>query len=85
MFKAPAHPYTRALVSAIPTPRNRALRDRIVLHGDPPNPVNVPHGCAFHPRCPIARPVCRSAAPALTISGGRSVACHLVNDKILAA
>ena len=54
VFRAPAHPYTKALVSAVPTPR-RPTRSRIVLAGDPPNPVDVPPGCPFHTRCPEAR------------------------------
>jgi len=78
LFRQPLHPYTAALVSAIPTPRRR-MRDRIVLSGDPPNPVDVPMGCAFHPRCPRAIARCRTDAPALSFIGqGRLAACHLV-------
>lgn len=72
----PAHPYARALVSAIPQPGRRG--DRIVLRGDPPNPAARPTGCAFHPRCPVAGPLCRREAPALKLRGdGRLVACHV--------
>ena len=79
LFKAPAHPYTQALVSAIPTPRRRT-RNRIILEGEPPNPIELPKGCAFHGRCPIAVTRCRETAPSLERSGdGRRVACHLVN------
>ncbi|MFE0757914.1 ABC transporter ATP-binding protein [Inquilinus sp. NPDC058860] len=76
LFHAPAHPYTEALVSAVPGLRRR---ERIVLAGDPPNPVDRPAGCAFHPRCPRALPCCRTEAPALRPApDGRLAACHLV-------
>lgn len=76
VFHAPLHPYTQALVSASPSPRQRN-RPRIVLRGDPPNPVNVPGGCPFHPRCPVALARCRSEIPALRRDAGRAAACHL--------
>jgi peptide/nickel transport system ATP-binding protein len=79
LFHQPAHPYTQALVSAIPTLRRREGAQRIVLEGDPPNPVNVPTGCAFHPRCASAMPVCRQQRPELVpVGGGRQAACHLL-------
>ena len=82
LFRAPAHPYTRALVSAIPVVRRRAGRERIVLEGDPPNPIAVPSGCAFHPRCPLAVGACRSETPALKpTADGRLVACHLAHGE----
>jgi peptide/nickel transport system ATP-binding protein len=72
----PAHPYSRALVSAIPHP-GKAGR-RIVLQGDPPNPADRPAGCAFHPRCAVAVPLCARESPALKPRGdGRLVACHV--------
>ncbi|SFB86517.1 peptide/nickel transport system ATP-binding protein [Bosea sp. CRIB-10] len=78
LFHAPAHPYTEALVSAVPTIQ-RGTRERIILRGDPPNPVDRPAGCAFHPRCPRAVARCREEAPALRPAGdGRLAACHLV-------
>jgi peptide/nickel transport system ATP-binding protein len=78
LFHTPAHPYTEALVSAVPMPGPRR-RERIVLSGDPPNPVDRPPGCAFHPRCPRALPRCRTEAPALRRApDGRLAACHLV-------
>ncbi len=78
LFHAPAHPYTEALVSAVPTAL-RGTRERIILQGDPPNPVERPTGCAFHPRCPRAVPRCREEAPALRpTTDGRLAACHLV-------
>ena len=76
LFRAPAHPYTQALVSAIPNPQAR-LTKRIVLQGDPPSPMDAPSGCAFHPRCPFASDLCRHVRPELDEKGdGRSVACH---------
>ncbi len=78
VIERPRHPYTRALVSAIPTPNPEVerTRQRIVLAGDPPSPVNPPAGCAFHPRCPHARDVCRAAVPPLAADGPvREVAC----------
>jgi oligopeptide transport system ATP-binding protein len=78
VIERPRHPYTRALVSAIPTadPDAERRRQRIVLPGDPPSPLAPPPGCAFHPRCPHARDVCRAAPPALEPAGeGRRAAC----------
>ena len=72
------HPYTRALVSAIPTadPDKERSRQRIVLAGDPPSPINPPAGCAFHPRCPHATEACKQAVPALVrVDSTREVAC----------
>ena len=74
----PLHPYTRALVSAIPTPNPDAERNRqrIVLAGDPPSPINPPVGCAFHPRCPYALEKCKAAIPPLLPADSmREVAC----------
>ena len=74
----PRHPYTRALVSAIPVPDPdiERSRQRIVLAGDPPSPVNPPPGCAFHPRCPYAIERCREAVPPLIPAGpSREAAC----------
>jgi peptide/nickel transport system ATP-binding protein len=77
LFAAPAHPYTQALVSAIPVAA-RTGRRRLILKGDPPNPVDVPSGCAFHERCPIAVARCRAETPELrSMADGRHVACHL--------
>jgi peptide/nickel transport system ATP-binding protein len=79
IFQRPAHPYTQALVSAIASPWLRPGTPRIVLEGDPPNSAQVPSGCAFHPRCPAAMPVCRQQCPALVdIGAGRAAACHLL-------
>ena len=68
LFAAPAHPYTQALVSAIPV-ATRRRRQRLILKGDPPNPVDIPPGCAFHERCPIAVARCRSETPLSAAAG----------------
>jgi len=74
----PRHPYTRALLSVVPAPNPRRRRAREVLQGEIPNPADVPAGCRFHPRCPIAVAECRQADPALrTLAPGHEVACHL--------
>jgi oligopeptide transport system ATP-binding protein len=78
VIERPRHPYTRALVSAIPTPNPdvERSRQRIVLAGDPPSPINPPAGCAFHPRCPYAQEKCKLAVPPLVADGPtREVAC----------
>lgn len=73
----PQHPYTRALVSAIPTPDPDVERgrQRIVLAGDPPSPINPPAGCAFHPRCQYAQDRCKTAVPPLVAWKSREIAC----------
>jgi oligopeptide/dipeptide ABC transporter ATP-binding protein len=77
LFGAPHHPYTQALLSAAPVPDPERRRARIVLQGDVPNPANVPDGCHFHPRCPIAQAICRQTVPVLReVSPGHSAACH---------
>ena len=79
IFADPLHPYSRALVSAIPVPGPRRIA-RVVLTGDPPNPADRPSGCAFHPRCPVAVAACALTTPALRpAADGRLVACHLVD------
>lgn len=77
-----AHPYSQALVSAIPHPGKTAKR--IVLQGDPPNPADRPSGCAFHPRCHVAAPLCRAETPLLKprLGDGRRVACHVAHGEI---
>jgi peptide/nickel transport system ATP-binding protein len=77
VFAAPAHPYTAALISAVPEPDPSRRAERTVLQGEPPSPANPPSGCRFHTRCPIAQPVCKTERPALrSVSGGQAVACH---------
>ncbi len=79
IFADPQHPYTKALISAAPLPDPRAKRERIVIQGDVPSPMNPPPGCAFHTRCPFAIQRCKLETPALlTKPDGRRVACHLV-------
>ncbi|MEM0907050.1 MAG: dipeptide ABC transporter ATP-binding protein [Pseudomonadota bacterium] len=84
LFERPAHPYTEALLSAIPIPTVGARRAKVVIDGDPPNPMAPPSGCRFHTRCPYAAEICRSTEPPLTKVGeGRSAACHFANDLTL--
>jgi oligopeptide/dipeptide ABC transporter ATP-binding protein len=72
----PLHPYTTALLSAVPDPNPASARARVVLAGEPPSAADPPAGCAFHPRCPIARPRCREEAPPLSAAlPGRLAAC----------
>jgi peptide/nickel transport system ATP-binding protein len=72
---SPQHPYTKALLSVIPNPDPRRQRARIVLQGETPNPADIPSGCRFHPRCPIAAPECRMIDPQLERKHGHDVAC----------
>ncbi|MFQ5913412.1 MAG: ABC transporter ATP-binding protein [Nitrospinota bacterium] len=78
LYPNPLHPYTEALLSAVPVPDPKKKQDRIVLRGDIPSPINPPSGCVFHTRCPIAEDRCREEIPELrTLPDGRQVACHL--------
>jgi len=63
VLTSPQHPYTKALLSVMPVPNPRLRRERIILQGETPNPINLPSGCRFHPRCPIAQPVCSQIDP----------------------
>ena len=85
LFAQPRHPYTQALLSAIPLPEPGAKRDRVVLQGDVPNPINPPLGCRFQTRCPHARPRCAQEVPALKNEGGHSVACHFWTEIAVSA
>jgi oligopeptide/dipeptide ABC transporter ATP-binding protein len=77
IFDEPLHPYTKALLSAIPIPDPNTKRERIILSGDVPNPISPPSGCRFHPRCPLAKDICRKQEPELEDAGdGHLVACH---------
>ena len=78
LFANPTHPYTQALLSAVPKPDPTVRRDRIILTGDIPSPINPPSGCRFHTRCQFAEERCRTEVPKLRVVGGEhSVACHL--------
>ncbi len=78
IFEDPQHPYTRALLSATPVAEPGAKRDRIVLKGELPSPINPPPGCVFHTRCPVAFDRCRVDEPVLETKRGRDVACWAV-------
>lgn len=79
LYKETLHPYTKALLSAIPVPVIHSDRKRIIIEGDVPSPINKPSGCAFHNRCPYCMDICRKTDPALIKQDdrGHSVACHL--------
>jgi dipeptide transport system ATP-binding protein len=76
LFAAPQHPYTKALLSATPTPDPARRKERIVLKGELPSPLNPPTGCTFHPRCPIVFEKCPRENPALKQRGKSQAACH---------
>lgn len=81
LFAHPLHPYTRALLSAVPEADPRSTRNRQMLQGEVPSPLNPPAGCRFHTRCPIARELCRSAIPDWReVAAGHHVACHAVTS-----
>jgi peptide/nickel transport system ATP-binding protein len=81
VFRSPQHPYTRALLAAVPVPDPHARRAGPMPKGEIPSPINPPSGCRFHPRCPLAEEICSQDLPVLeAVSGspGHLVACHLV-------
>ena len=80
LFATPRHPYTQALLSAIPLPEPGLKRERALLAGDVPSPLKPPPGCHFHTRCPFAKPLCSERAPALETVGSQTVACHFWRD-----
>ena len=78
LYNNPLHPYTEALLSAVPVPDPRTKKERIVLTGDIPSPINPPSGCVFHTRCPIVEDRCKTEVPELRkLDDGRLLACHL--------
>jgi len=79
LFHTPRHPYTRMLLSAIPDMHGEGT-SRTPVAGEVPNPLNPPSGCPFHPRCPLARDVCRQTMPDMQAAGGAQVACHAVQQ-----
>jgi len=77
LFESPIHPYTRALISAVPIPDPKTKMMRIILPGDVPSPINPPSGCRFHTRCPYAQDICKNTEPQLSDVGGEHLAaCH---------
>lgn len=86
LFNNPLHPYTAALLSAVPSVdrKRREATKRILIPGDPPDPINPPKGCRFANRCPVAQPRCSETEPPLqTVSSGHKVACHLVDESAI--
>lgn len=83
LYRNTLHPYTQALLSAVPIPVYNAKKNRIILSGDVPSPMAPPSGCPFHPRCTKCQEICKQQKPALKIVGeqGHAVACHLYNTK----
>jgi oligopeptide/dipeptide ABC transporter ATP-binding protein len=79
VLNAPQHPYARALVAAIPQMKSKLGRKRVLLEGAVPNPIHLPTGCRFHPRCPEVKPICREEEPELLVLEDRcQVACHVI-------
>jgi len=78
LFDHPAHPYTRALLAAVPVPDPDAPRDPFVLSGEIPSPIDIPTGCRLRNRCPLAQPVCAEPVPYREVAPGHFAACHLV-------
>lgn len=81
LVESPLHPYTQALLSAVPLPNPKAKKERIVLKGELPSPLNPPSGCVFHTRCPFAMDICKQKAPVMQAKApGHQVACHLYEE-----
>ncbi|MDK2840100.1 MAG: peptide/nickel transport system ATP-binding protein [Thermosipho sp. (in: thermotogales)] len=77
IYTEPLHPYTKALISAVPEPDPKRKKEKIIPEGEVPNPINPPKGCKFHPRCPYALDICKEAEPPLKKVKNHIVACHL--------
>ncbi len=84
IYRNPKHPYTQALLSAVPEPDPQRTKTRVVLSGEVPSPINPPSGCAFHPRCPLATDICKTQIPPLVphadCEPGHTVACHHADE-----
>ena len=91
IYERPTHPYTRALLSAVPVPdpTSRGTREQIKLEGDVPSPANPPSGCRFHTRCWMAESICAKEEPALIdrpdLAGAHLSACHFAEDSMVSA
>jgi oligopeptide/dipeptide ABC transporter ATP-binding protein len=86
LYQKPLHPYTKALLSAVPVPDPDRKRTRIILQGDVPSPLNPPSGCRFHPRCPVAiQGLCNVQTPKMIDYGGHQAACHVVEKEMAGA
>ena len=80
IFEDPRHPYTRALLSAIPTPDPTKRSEHIPLSGDVPSPIKPPAGCHFHTRCPVVEPRCSEEYPeSVEVGAGHCASCHLLS------
>lgn len=81
VLEAPKHPYTQALLSVIPVPNPRMRKKRMILQGETPNPIDLPSGCRFHPRCPVAMDICKQSDPRLTnVTETHRAACLLLDQ-----
>ncbi|WP_042167692.1 ABC transporter ATP-binding protein [Paenibacillus gorillae] len=84
LYERPLHPYTQALLSSVPVPDPSLARERIILKGDLPSPVDPPSGCRFHTRCPACMEVCKTKVPVFQeVEPGRQVACHLYDEDVM--
>lgn len=82
LYNSPMHPYTQALLSAIPIPNPEKKKERVILTGDVPSPINPPSGCRFHTRCPKCMDICKQSEPPLVeLESGHKIACHLYDNK----
>jgi peptide/nickel transport system ATP-binding protein/oligopeptide transport system ATP-binding protein len=81
LYQQPCHPYTEALLNAVPIPDPQRVREHQLLSGEIPSPINPPSGCHFHPRCPYAQDICRKEYPPLTAHNeGHQSACHFSGE-----
>ena len=83
LYDNPQHPYTQALLSAVPEPDPDLKKKRVILKGDVPSPISPPSGCHFHTRCTVAEEICAARVPSLVDMGSEHyVSCHLVSHKL---